>query len=540
MNPAGEPVDEAHVCVLIVGAGPVGLVLANLLGGAGVRVLMVERETTLSPIPRAVALDDEGMRVLQAAGLVERVSPDMLLGYDHHLFGRRGQLLLKVDPAGREFGFPKRNRFHQPDLERELLKGLERFPNVQVRFETQLTDLLIGETGSFARLEGGAGPATISAQWVVGCDGGQSAVRRLLGIAMAGESHPEPWIVVDTENNKDTARFSRAIGDPRRPNVNVPGAGGRRRYEFMLLPGEDAETAGSDENVRQLLAPWCDLEEVRVVRRAVYTFHSLLAERFSHGRRVFLAGDAAHMMPPFQGQGMNSGIRDAANLAWKLAAVQRGQAGEQLLDSYEKERRTHAAEMIALSKRVGSILMTRDPLRAWLRDLMFAVLSRTPISGQYLREMRFKPRPQAARGFFLASRHSPLPGRLFVQPDVLDRTGRRRRLDEMLGPGFALLHLGGGPHDGFEEFDRTFWTRLGAQRVRVLPGGLSDANAWRTPVSDIGGVIEKLAPGTATLLLRPDRYVAAYIRPGEARDAQRQLEALMGCSEDQAESLEIT
>lgn len=537
MSARSTTMSGADVCVLVVGAGPIGLLTANLLGAAGLQTLVVERAPTLSGVPRAVALDDEGMRVLQSTGLVERLAPGMLLGYDHHLFGRRGQLLLKVDPDTREYGYPKRNRFHQPDLEAHLLAGLERFANVEVRFGVELDGLEVKEESSSVRLRSDSGVETVTARWVLGCDGGGSTVRKLLNIAMEGRSHPEPWIVVDTENNNDTARFSRAIGSPTRPNVNVPGVEGRRRYEFMVLPGEDLTEAASEPNVRRLLRPWCDLDQVKIVRRTVYTFHSLLAERFAEGRRVFLAGDAAHMMPPFQGQGMNSGIRDAANLVWKLALVWRGLADDALLDSYEIERKPHAADMIALSRRVGSILMTRDPLRAWFRDLAFAVFARAPFTRGYLKEMRFKPAPRTLVGCFVPSGADNWPGRMFLQPDVFDEMGVRRPLDSVLGNGFALLHIGAGASDLFAEFDGDFWRRLPARRVRVLPGGLRGASEWKHVIADLGGVIEKAAPGPITLLLRPDRYVAAVLHPGEASEVAAKLAEVLHLSvRDRAET----
>ena len=515
--------DHAEVDVLVVGAGPVGLVIANLLGTYGLSALVVERAAELAGAPRAVALDDEGMRTLQLAGLADAAAAHMLLGYDHHFFGRRGQLLLKVDPAGREHGWPKRNRFHQPILERCLIAGLDRFAEVTVAFGQRLTGFETDPAGVSAVIESVGGERQVRARFLIGADGGSSTVRRLAGIAMAGESHPDPWIVIDTEDNADTARFSRAIGDPARPSVNVPGTEGRRRYEFMLLPGEDPDEATGDAAVAQLLRPHCDLARVRVTRRAVYTFHSLIAERFATSdARVFLAGDAAHMMPPFQGQGMNSGMRDAAMLAWRIAAVVQGRMGSGVLGSYNTERRPHAVEMMRLSQRVGRILMTRDPVRAWIRDLAFATLGRLPGPGRYLREMRFKPRPSAADGFFL-----PGNGQLFPQPDVLTVDGARVPLDRMLGSGFALLHLREVPRPVEASYTHPFWKRINVAHVQVLPGGIK-AGGPVTTIADIGGTLAA-GPGGRTgvsLLLRPDRYVAATIASGEEDRVAAALDAM--------------
>ena len=516
--------------VIVVGGGPIGLTIANLLGGYGASVCLLDRSPGLSGVPRAVALDDEGMRVMQLAGLTDRLAPHMLLGYDHRYFGSRGQLLLKVDPDTREHGYPKRNRFHQPILEQALLDGLDRFPAVEVRYGTAFRGYVPHPDGVEVTVgaDDGEGGEVLRARFLVGADGGSSPVRRAAGIAMLGETHPQPWIVIDTENNDDTARYSRAIGDPRRPSVNVPGTEGRRRYEFMLLPGEDADQAVSEENIAALLAPHCDLNQVRVVRNAVYTFHSLVAERLDRDGVVFLAGDAAHMMAPFQGQGMNSGIRDAAMLSWRLAAAARGLAGRSLLASYDAERRPHAEDMVLLSQRVGRILMTRSRVRATLRDWTFWLLSRWPGTRGYLRNMGFKPKPRSRSGFFLADTGT-LAGQLFPQPEVLQLDGRRALLDDVLGPGFALVHLARRAAPIPFSLDHPFWSKVKPRRVLAIPGGLKAVEDVDAVVGDIGGSLAAAAGGSreATLLLRPDRYVAAVIEPGREQDIAARLDRLL-------------
>ena len=526
---SASPLSAATSDVLIVGAGPIGLTLANLLGLLGVSVRVIERSPELLGVPRAVALDDEGLRVIQMTGLLDRITPHMLMGYDHWLLGRHGQLLLQVDPDTREYGFPRRNRFHQPILERELLMGLGRFEHVDVGFSTLFQDFEWSDGTCRARVETGGEERILSARYLVGADGGGSLVRRLCGIEMEGESHPEPWIVIDTESNEDTARYSRATGDPRRPHVNVPGTQGRRRYEFMLLADEDPDQAVSDANVHKLLEPHCDLAKVRVVRSAVYTFHSRVAERFVQDGHVFLAGDAAHMMPPFQGQGMNSGIRDAATLAWRLSAAVRGTGGAALLQTYDEERRPHATEMIMMSQRVGRVLMVRNPILAMLRDWLFVLLSKVAWSRGYFRNMGFKPKPRARRGFFLAE-SSPLAGSLFPQPDVLTEDGKRVPLDDLLGHGFALLHFADHTDVRMDRFDHPFWALIAARRILVLPGGVGPPDGPIDCV--IGDIADSLRKSTdvrsgETVLLRPDRYVAAVIRPGTASAVGELLERLL-------------
>jgi 3-(3-hydroxy-phenyl)propionate hydroxylase len=186
---------------------------------------------------------------------------------------------------------------------------------------------------------------------------------------MRGATVDEPWIVVDVDNDPHDERYAMHHGDPRRPHVIVTGLSGRCRYELLLLPGEDPALATRFDFVRELVAPYRDLSPADVRRCIVYRFHALVADRWRCSR-VLLAGDAAHMMPPFAAQGLNSGLRDAFNLAWKLALVERGEAGPGLLDTYEVERRPHAEAMVRFSQRLGAVMMTTDPVRAALRDVL--------------------------------------------------------------------------------------------------------------------------------------------------------------------------
>jgi len=536
---------EAHEYeVIVVGAGPVGLLFANFFGRDGLRTLLVERNAGLGDSPRAVAIDDEGMRAFQAVGLVERISKHMILGYGHRYFDRNGKLAIEINPTSEEFGFPKRNRFHQPELERILLQQAGAYPSVHTLFGSNVTKVETAPHGVEVHLDEPWGPRTVRAKYVIACDGGGSTVRRHLGIRMAGETHPRPWIVIDTEDNPDDARYSRAFGLPSRPCVSIPGPAGRRRYEFMLLAGEDPDTMTTDGVVAQLLAPHCDVRMVKIVRRAVYEFHSLLADRWCVDRRVFLAGDAAHMMPPFQGQGMNSGIRDAFNLAWKITAAARGNAGPAILDSYELERRDHVARMTRLSTTVGDLLATPDRWKAFMRDVSMQASRMIPRLSAFLRNMRFKPEPSAAEGLFLKEQRTPEAaaiGRMFPQPRVVAPSGQRVLLDEVLGNGFALLTFNGRPAQAFAEFSQPLWSSLGARRICVADGVADSASDADAIIGDVNGMLtgEFAQRRPITYLIRPDRYVAACILPGQAEAAARAVAELLDLPPARTQSADI-
>jgi 3-(3-hydroxy-phenyl)propionate hydroxylase len=506
--------------VVVVGAGPTGLALANVLGQAGIDTLVVERNPDTTDEPKAVSIDEESLRLLQAVGLYARMQRVLLPGTGTRYYGIGGALLGAArGPQPPRYGHPIKSELNQPDFERALLDGARRFPSVEVRFLTELVDLEQDPAGVAVHLADTTRPGErwrVRSDYVVGCDGGRSSVRRLLGIRMLGSSMAEPWVVLDTRNDPHTLRYVMHHGDPRRPHVIVPGRDGRCRYEFLLLPGETPEAMLRLDSLQRLVAPYRRLEAADIVRAKVYTFHALVAERWRAGR-VLIAGDAAHMMPPFAGQGLNSGLRDAHNLGWKLALLLRGLAGPRLLDTYQQERRAHAIATIALSVRLGKIVMTRSRPRALARDAFFRTLGQLGPLKRYVTEMRYKPAPRYSAGLRLGASTDPhLAGMMLPQPPVLYLDGQTRLLDFALGDGFALLGLAQpGREDPFAALRHPVWDRLRSARVAVSaqerwparpPDGLCavvDAEARLVPE-----LWPRPADAARILLVRPDRYLA--------------------------------
>ncbi|MFN2538470.1 MAG: FAD-dependent monooxygenase, partial [Mycobacteriales bacterium] len=293
------------VDVAVVGAGPAGLMTANLLGLYGLRVCVLEAGAELIDYPRGVGMDDETLRTFQAAGLVDAVLPhtiphQLLVFVDH-----KQRDLARLAPPTAEFGWPRRNGFVQPLADRVLFEGLQRFASVDVRFASRVTGLVQDADGVDLTISGSRG---LRARYVVGADGGSSATRKALGLAFEGTSATADWLVIDLRNDPLGRPGAYVCADPRRPYVSISIPHGIRRFEFMLKPGE-SEAAVTDEFVAQLLEPLVPATaKVDIIRRRVYTHHSRMAERFRSGR-VLLVGDAAHVMPVWQGQGYNSGIR---------------------------------------------------------------------------------------------------------------------------------------------------------------------------------------------------------------------------------------
>ncbi|CAJ1509023.1 bifunctional 3-(3-hydroxy-phenyl)propionate/3-hydroxycinnamic acid hydroxylase [[Mycobacterium] holstebronense] len=512
----------SDVEVVVVGAGPVGLTLANILGLQGIRTLVVEDRDTLIDYPRGVGLDDESLRTFQAIGLVDAVLPHTVPNQILRFYDGRRRLLAEMAPADACFGWPKRNGFVQPLVDAELLRGLERFDHVQVLWGRPMSG--IAETPNSVTVSiGGEGlePQTVSARYVIGCDGGRSATRRLMGVSFDGTTSSTRWLVVDIANDPLGHPNSEVGADPARPYASISIAHGIRRFEFMIHADETDEQAEDPEFVAAMLAPFLPHpHDVDVIRHRLYTHHSRIAGAFRRGR-LLLAGDAAHLMPVWQGQGYNSGIRDAMNLGWKLAAVVRGQAGPSLLDSYDTERRKHARAMIDLSTMVGKVISPTNRRVAGLRDRVIRAASAVPTLKRYVLEMRFKPMPRYEQGAVVHDqprRPDSPAGTLFIQPRVDTRSGTDLLLDDVIGTGFAVLAWNNNPRVLLGEDAFARWTDLGASFIAVRP---STQLRWTPPgqaddpaitiVGDRTGELKAWFDrhSESVLFLRPDRCIAA-------------------------------
>jgi 3-(3-hydroxy-phenyl)propionate hydroxylase len=412
------------VDVLIVGLGPVGATLAALLGDLGVRTLVVEKDTQVYPLPRAAHFDHEIMRLFQQLGIHEAVTAHARPAPAYEFRAADGRMLMKFDAPAQlaSSGWRASYMFHQPGLEHALRDKLAGLPSVEMRVGSRFVELVQDPERVRAVIEGPRGPEIVRARFLVGCDGGSSPVRTALGGELFDYGFDEPWLVVDARVEEDarTPDVNLQVCDPERPTTCVLMGPGRHRWEFMLKPGETPEQVTSDDFIRPLIAQW-DCGPIGLERRAVYRFHGLVAKTWRVGR-VLLAGDAAHQMPPFAGQGMCSGLRDAANLAWKLAAVLDG-ADDGLLDSYQTEREPHVRAYIELAIHMGRVVCTLDPEAAAKRDA--EMLARPQTSAPLFA-------PMLGPGHVLPG--APAAGWLFLQS-----WADGRGLDDVLGAGPWLI-----------------------------------------------------------------------------------------------------
>jgi len=482
-----------EVDVLISGLGPVGATLANLLGQQGLHVLVVERDTTVYPLPRAAHFDAEIMRVWQGLGVLAQVKAISRVAPAYEFRTAKGDVLLRFDLGAVTLapGFEPSWMFNQPDLERVLRLKLEDYPRVETRLGTSLERFDASSNEEVrATLVDGSGAATeVRARYLVGCDGASSAVRKALKVEHFDYGFDEPWLVVDAQVRRPEKMplVNLQICDPARPTTCIMMGPGRHRWEFMIRPGEDPQSFLDDRRVSSLLSAWVDADDVVVDRKAVYRFHGLVAKEWRRGR-VILAGDAAHQTPPFAGQGMCSGIRDAANLSWKLGHVLRGEASDTILDSYQTEREPHVRALTEAAIAMGRVVCMADPEAAAQRDA--ALLAQR---AQGLQPVP-PPDPRPGPGLFVPA--SPCSGSIFPQ-----QIAPGQMLDDVMGVGAWLIVRKTGdvlkPAAGSPSL-----------RIEALDGDLMKPFAQRI----ITWLDEKRAEA---VLVRADRYVFGA---GLARD----------------------
>lgn len=478
--------------IAIIGYGPAGATLANLLGQAGLSVLVLEKEAGIYPLPRAIHFDGEVMRIFQSAGLrqaVEAISRPGLKGM--HFVNAEGEtLMIRGGTAAQgPHGCASNHYFHQPELEQVLRDGAARFPSVQVqlRYEvTQITEAADHVRLAVTDLQGGSA-SEVQARYVVGCDGARSLVRKVLGSPMKDLGLRQPWLVFDVvlkDNAPALPDHTVQFCDPARPMTWCNVTGRRRRWEIMLMPGDDPVQLVQPETLWQLVSRWMKPEHADIERATIYTFHSLIAEGWRKGR-LMLAGDSAHQTPPFLGQGMCAALRDVSNLAWKLEAVLRGRAGETLLDTYESERSPHVHAFIELAVKLGDIIQATDPDKARERDAKFN-------AGEP--EIFEFPSPRLGPGV-LHGDTAPV-GQPFPQPVLADG----QLLDTHIGNRFAVIGRA-AVVDGVRDETRKLWQQ---SDVVVMATQEPVLLAWLDS-HDVGAI-----------MLRPDRYILGLARtPGE-------------------------
>jgi 3-(3-hydroxy-phenyl)propionate hydroxylase len=490
------------VPVVVVGAGPTGLAAATLLGQYGVGCVVLDRWASVYPRPRAVHLDDEIYRLLARMGVAEQFAAVSWPCLGLRLVGRDRRVLAEFrrGAATGRHGYPEANMFDQPVLEGILRANLDRYASVTVRGDSEVTGI-VQDGGGRVRVEVTdrvtGRDESILAGYVLGCDGANSLVRAAIGACLQDLHLEQRWLVVDVDTDADLAQWEgvHQLCDPDRAGTYMRVGASRYRWEFRLRPGESGDDFRDPARLHPLISPWTGdvpVDRLRLVRLAEYTFRARLADRW-RDRRVFLLGDAAHLTPPFVGQGLGAGVRDAANLAWKLAGVLDGTLPERVLETYQAERKPHARALIRLATLVGMAMTEGGELGNLLRRLvaprlhLLPAVSRLVLSSETppLRRGELVVRPRLRRS---------LAGRLC--PNALQDDGRR--FDDVAGGRFAVVAT------------------------------TAAAPEQRAEVARRGGVLVQARPGTPLhRWLRRGHATAAIVRPdGTVLRAGRNLSAL--------------
>ena len=494
--------------VVVVGYGPVGQLLALRLGRAGHRVTVVERWPGPFGMPRAVHYDHEVARIFQSAGVgeaMQAIASDA--PSEARFLGAERQVLLSIDLGGgwSQSGWRFANGFAQPELEAVLDAAVRKLPNVEIlqgwtavelKQDDEGVELTVRpdafEAGSWVRRD--AETRSLRAAFVVGTDGANSFVRRNMRTDYTDLGFAFDWLVVNVKMKPGHGMDHLGIvniADPRRPTTVVPGGRGRRRWEFMIVPGDVPETMTKPETCWALLAEWgVTPDNAELERHAIYTFRGAWAHAWRDGR-VLLAGDAAHLMPPFMGQGMCSGMRDAITLSWQLDLVLRGRFSEKLLDNYTSERLPHVQALIHGSIENGRVMCISDPQQAAQRDAGMLAARSNPNAPP--------PLPPVIRlGPGIVMEGNPYAGQLSFQ-GIVEFEGRKGLFDDVVGGGFTLIGSDFDPAEYLTEENRSFLAELGAKVAHVTPEG---------PIRDVDGGYGRWfgQQGFSVALSRPDFY----------------------------------
>lgn len=469
--------NTAEYDVAIIGLGPVGATLANLLAQKNLNVIIFDREATIFNLPRAIHYDGECMRVFQTVGIADELNKKIIPSPGMKFVDANNDLIINWERSteiGRH-AWCESYKFYQPDLENALREKLAIYPNVKICLRHEVFS--IDDTGSIVNLRfenTAAGKlSSTTAKIVVGCDGARSTVRRFMGIELDDLQSHESWVVVDTELNEDIPELgyhSIQYCNPTRPMTYSRGPRLKRRWEIMLVKDDQRNQVTKDEWIWDKIKEWVTPETAKLERAAMYTFHSVVASKWNKGR-LALAGDAAHQTPPFMGQGMAAGVKDAANLAWKLELIIKQKAPVSLLDCYTSERLPHATEFISTAVKLGEIIQKQEQLG-------------DSSIGEDLKNFK-TPSPKIGLGFS-PKQLSPLSCSIAHQP-ILENA---QKLDDVTGYNFNLLIS--------KEFARAHEKEL--KKINAL--------GIKIIIDSSESTLKYLAENNArAMLIRPDRYI---------------------------------
>ena len=524
------PVEQLDV--IVAGYGPAGAAIAGLLGRRGWRVAVLDQAADIYDKPRAITADHEVLRVLQEIGIADEVAQASAPHPGTDYTGLEGQVIKRFYPGPDEpLGWMQNWMFVQPELEATMRRAIQRMPSVQTLLQHQLLDASQDGDIVEARVRRLTDDTThtLRARWLIAADGASSTVRKQFSPVIEDLAFDEWWLVVDVWVRGPVALPPRCVQycRPSRPGTYIVGPQALRRWEIKMLPGETPQQFEDHAEVWRVLGEFVDTSNLEHCRTAIYRFHALVVQQWRHDR-VFLLGDAAHQMPPFLGQGLCAGVRDAFNLTWKLDAVMRGHATPQLLDTYTEERKHHVRTVVGHAKEFGLIIGELDEHAARERDRR---LEADLLSGKAeMVRARFTPGLEVGLIDHDADGvPTPGAGELFVQPWVREREQGAdwQRLDDVVGANFVIVTTSADVLSAFDGEMGELWRALGGRLVCVrdsvkVTGAICDTLMLQERETLLSDWLCNL--GAVAAVIRPDRYVyGAASSPEELRRIVREL-----------------
>jgi 3-(3-hydroxy-phenyl)propionate hydroxylase len=511
--------------VVIVGAGPVGVAMASLLGKYNISTLLIDREPKINEVPRAISLCEEGSRVLSAVGVLEAFTASILkitkLRFDRP-YGKT-MALGKTDTMIN--GYPTLRTYYQPDLERCLRASLDEYDHVDLSVSTTCLSFQDHGTGVSLNIDKDGKNLDVRCRFMIASDGSNSTTRKSLGFKFKGKTYGEDWIVFDAENNPLPDDEVVLLCDPDRPGITMSAPNGRRRWEFLVKDTDDRELILEDLAVAELLKPWGDARDMALTRKTIYTFHARIADSFRKAN-IFLIGDAAHITPPFAGQGLMAGFRDCYNLAWKIRDVLDGRARPELLETYETDRKPQVKQIVWFAKCVGAYMLPPNHLSAGLRDLGLK-LGRLLGAHSESKPLEFSKIANHINGnlfrhIFMSKWRKT--GFEFPQHLVAAASGKTHLMDHLINDHYYLIGINRDPAAALNPSIAARWRAIGG-RFLMLEHRLPDQST-ATPTSDHCLRLITQCDNYRNFFARTDTIIA--IRPDKM--------IIVNCPSDQLES----
>jgi len=502
--------------VLIVGAGPVGMTTAIMLAKHGIRGVIIDKAEEIFRQPRAISLDNEALRILQWAGVDDSDFKQVAIArvkFKSPIFGE----IACANSAGVIDCHPKLVTFYQPELEAVLDKAVTKKGAFKLIRGLSLEHFTDDEQGITATVKDSQGQQhDIRCRFMVGADGANSQIRKTLGLDFTrGRRYAEDWLIIDADNKDLSKRdynldYIEFLCDHKRTVPHMPAPNGKERWEFKLRANEDPQDFLCDAKTQELLTPWFPNNDAQIERKAIYRFQAKTAPNFSKGNS-FLVGDAAHVTPPFVGQGLVAGLRDAANLSWKLAAVLQKQADQKILESYDQERRPHAKSMVRLAVMAGKIIMPKNFLAAALTHGTVSLLKHIPYLRNLLQELEIKPKNRFRKGLFMprVSASKVDRGNHLPQTWLTHRDGQKLRSDDLMKGQFQLIGVGYDPVEHLSKDAKQKWRAFGGEVLQLCHKSqqlnrIDHEHCWE---DEFGTIVPNFASIGRLIIVRPDQVV---------------------------------